>query len=94
MWAHSDATIDELDLTAPGIVPWWSEKSKNTTLGRILIHMIAETYRHSGHADIVRELIDGEAGLLANNSNLPEGDEAWWSEYRGEVEAAAMRFRE
>lgn len=93
VWAHSDATIDELDLTAPGIVPWWSEKSKNTTLGRILIHMIAETYRHSGHADIVRELIDGEAGLLTNNSNLPEGDEAWWSEYRGEVEAAAMQFR-
>jgi hypothetical protein len=55
--------------------------------------MIVETQRHLGHADIVRELIDGEVGLRANNSNLPDGDQVWWSEYRSEVEAAAMRFR-
>ena len=32
------------------------------TLHRIMAHMIAETHRHAGHADIVRELIDGAAG--------------------------------
>jgi uncharacterized damage-inducible protein DinB len=93
VWEHSDTTIDGLDLDTPGLVPWWSEKSKNTTLGRILVHMIVETQRHLGHADIVRELIDGEVGLRANNSNLPDGDKEWWSEYRSEVEATAMRFR-
>jgi uncharacterized damage-inducible protein DinB len=28
----------------------------------ILVHMIEETARHAGHADIIRELIDGETG--------------------------------
>jgi uncharacterized damage-inducible protein DinB len=93
VWEHSDATIDELNLDAPGVVPWWSEKSKNTTLGRILVHMVVETQHHLGHADIARELIDGEAGLRDNNSNLPERDQDWWAEYRSEAEAAAMRFR-
>jgi hypothetical protein len=34
-------------------------------LHRILVHMIAETHRHVGHADIVRELIDGSAACQA-----------------------------
>ena len=33
------------------------------TLHRVLVHVISETSRHAGHADIVRELIDGAAGL-------------------------------
>lgn len=28
----------------------------------MLIHMVEETARHAGHADIVRELLDGVAG--------------------------------
>ncbi|MFI8132187.1 DUF664 domain-containing protein [Streptomyces diastaticus] len=30
----------------------------------ILVHMIEETARHAGHADILRELTDGATGLL------------------------------
>ena len=74
-------------------MPWWSEQSKNTTLGRILVHMIAETQRHLGHADIVRELIDGEAGMRPTNSNLPDGDSDWWAAYRAQLEATAATFR-
>jgi hypothetical protein len=59
------------------------------TLHRILVHVIAETHRHAGHADIVRELVDGAVGLRANNSNLPEGDRAWWESYRNKLESAA-----
>jgi uncharacterized damage-inducible protein DinB len=92
VWEHSDSTIDALDLDSPGFVPWWT-KNPNTTLGRILVHMVVETQRHVGHADIVRELIDGEAGLRSNNSNLPEGDKDWWSDYRHEVDAVASTFR-
>ena len=33
--------------------------SRPHTLRRILIHMIEETARHNGHADILRELTDG-----------------------------------
>src|SRR5690606_19618651 len=31
VWAHSDATIDALDLDSPGVVPWWSPSRKNVT---------------------------------------------------------------
>jgi len=38
------------------------------TLHQILVQVIAETPRHAGHADIVRELIDGTAGLRDGNA--------------------------
>jgi hypothetical protein len=53
------------------------------------VHMIAETDRHAGQADIVRELIDGAAGLRADNGNLALGDRAWWESYRNRLEDAA-----
>ena len=53
------------------------------------MHLLAETHRHAGHADLVRELLDGAAGLRAGGRNLPEQDEAWWRDYRARLEAAA-----
>ncbi len=88
-WTHADATIDRLPLDAPGVVSWWQPASRDVTLHRVLVHVIAETHRHAGHADIVRELVDGAAGLRANNSNLPDGDRAWWESYRNRLESAA-----
>jgi Protein of unknown function (DUF664) len=89
-WAHSDATIAALALDATGHVPWWPDEHSEVTLHRILVHVIAETDRHAGHADIVRELIDGAAGLSAGNDNLPPGDQAWWENYRSQLERAAQ----
>jgi len=86
-WAHSDATIAALDLDATGTVPWW--RRREVSLQQILVHVIAETHRHAGHADLVRELIDGEAGLRADNNNLPDGDQAWWQDYRERLEQIA-----
>ncbi|TDC87772.1 DinB family protein [Actinomadura sp. 7K507] len=88
-WTHSDATIDALALDAPGRVPHWPEERSAVTLHRILVHVIAETDRHTGHADIVRELIDGSAGLRADNANMPPGDRAWWEDYRDRLERVA-----
>jgi Protein of unknown function (DUF664) len=87
VWTHSDATIEELPLDALGRVPWWPDAE--VTLHRVLVHMIAEADRHAGHADIVRELIDGEAGLRADHDNLASGDEEWWGEYHARIERAA-----
>lgn len=92
-WAHSDATVDALELDAPGRVPWWGERAE-VTLHQILVHVIAETARHAGHADIVRESIDGAAGLRAENGNLPDEDVAWWQAYRDQVQEAADRFQD
>jgi uncharacterized damage-inducible protein DinB len=88
-WAHSDATIDSLSLDAVGRVPWWPEERREVTLQRVLVHMIAETNRHAGHADIVRELIDGVVGLRAGGDNMPPGDAVWWESYRSRLERAA-----
>jgi hypothetical protein len=89
VWVHSDATIDTLALDAVGKVPWWPRERREVTLERILVHMIAETHRHAGHADIVRELIDGAVGLREGNDNMAPGDQAWWERYRNRLERAA-----
>lgn len=91
-WAHADVTIESLPLDAVGHVPWWPEERREVTLHRILIHMIAETDRHAGHADIVRELIDGAAGLRIDNDNMAPGDSAWWDEYRHRLQVVAEEF--
>ncbi len=87
-WEHADKTITELPLDAPGRVPWWGEHG-DVTLHLILIHEIAETARHAGHADIVRETIDGAAGLREGNDNMPPADKAALESYHAKVEAAA-----
>jgi chromosome condensin MukBEF complex kleisin-like MukF subunit len=78
-----------LPLDAVGHVPWWREGNRDVTLHRLLVHMVAETHRHAGHADIVRETIDGAAGLAAGNENLPGVDADWWVAYRERVAQAA-----
>ena len=88
-WAHSDATISELGLDAPGAVPWWPPDRTVVSLQQILVHVIAETHRHAGHADLVRELIDGQAGIRPDNSNLPDVDADWWPAYRAQLEKLA-----
>jgi hypothetical protein len=90
-WAHSDATIVELPLDAIGHVPWWPEDRNTVTLHHILVRMTAETHRHAGQADIVRELIDGAAGWQEGKDNLPPGDKAWWDSYRERLESAARQ---
>jgi uncharacterized damage-inducible protein DinB len=87
--AHSDATIAALDVDSPGTVPHWPDDRNAVTLHQILVHMIAETHRHAGHADIVRELVDGATGMRQDATNMPEGNQTWWSTYRDRVEQAA-----
>jgi hypothetical protein len=74
--------------------PWWAEGRRDVTLHRILVHVLGETGRHAGHADIVRELIDGSAGLRGDSADLPEQDDAWWAAYRQRLEDIARTFAE
>jgi Protein of unknown function (DUF664) len=86
-WAHSDTTIDALPLDAIGHVSWW--RRSDVTLHRVLVHMIAETHRHAGQADIVRELIDGAVGCRAPDDNMPPVDAMWWKSYRSRLARVA-----
>ncbi|GID91837.1 DinB family protein [Amorphoplanes digitatis] len=89
-WAHADATIEALPVDAPGSVRWWGDTP--VTLHHILVHMLAELNRHAGHADLVRELIDGRVGWRSPGDNVVEGDAAWWSAYRERLESTARTF--
>jgi len=90
VWAHSDATIEELPLTARGTVPWWPEERRHPTVHTLLVHAIAETTRHAGHADIIRESIDGAVGLRKGVSNMPaDAGAAAWKEHFDKLESIA-----
>jgi uncharacterized damage-inducible protein DinB len=91
VWTHADGTIAELDLDATGTVPWWPPEHATVTLHRILVHVIAETNRHTGHADLVRELIDGSTGLRPGSGSLPDADREWWTRYRDRLEDVARQ---
>jgi hypothetical protein len=86
-WEHADATIAALDIAAPGHVPWWPRP--DVKLFNVMVHVLTETNRHAGHADILREQLDGAVGTAAGNTALGELGAAFWEEHRGEVERAA-----
>ena len=85
-WAHAAVTFEENDLDAVGRVPWWGDRGE-VTLHQILVHMATETHRHAGHADIVRETIDGQIGRRPEDGNIAAGYD--WPAYVAKVEAAA-----
>ncbi|MFJ4963296.1 DinB family protein [Streptomyces sp. NPDC088729] len=86
---HADRTVEELPLDAAGRVRWWPEERRAVTLHQILVHVISDLQRHAGHADILRELVDGTVGLRAGLDNMAPGDAAWWQAYRRRLEDAA-----
>ena len=90
----SDAVIEALPLEAAGRVPWWSEDRADVTLHFVLVHVIAETARHAGHADILRELLDGTAGGRPGDANLPDRAAEQWSAYCARIEQAALDAHE
>ena len=58
-WARVDAVIatSDLDTVCAGV-----DEDDNPDLRWVLAHLLEETARHAGHADILRELIDGQTG--------------------------------
>jgi hypothetical protein len=84
---HSDATIEALPLDAVGEVPWWPQERRRVTLHQILVHMGSETAQHLGHAEILRELIDGSTG---GDANVTRRSAQEWRDHRDRVEAAAV----
>ena len=89
-WAHADESVRTLGLDAPATVPWWPEERRETTLGCLTVHMLAEIAHHAGHADILREEIDGRGGRDRDEV----GDAEWWEAYVARVQAAADAHRD
>jgi uncharacterized damage-inducible protein DinB len=53
------ATLPDLDLSHPLPTAPWFEVGARWSVRRVLLHIIAETAQHAGHADIIREALDG-----------------------------------
>ena len=85
---HADATSAALTLDSPGRVPWWPPEREQVTLHQIMVHVSVEMARHAGHADILRELIDGTAGN--KDGNLPDQSAEEWAAYRERLEETAL----
>jgi Protein of unknown function (DUF664) len=86
VWAHSDTTIEALDLDSQGYVPWWNEP---VPLFNIMIHCLSDTTRHAGHADILREGLDGAVGENTGSQPRYGQDPAFWEARRTSIERAA-----
>ena len=70
-------------------------KGDPISLRQAIVSMIGETARHAGHADIIRELIDGSASCHPGQpeSGLPRvGEQGWWQDYVARVEQVAASF--
>ena len=73
--AETEALVASLDLAHPVPVPdapWFPEGVDAWSLRWVLIHLVEEIARHAGHADIIRETIDG-----ATMFELMAGREGW-----------------
>ncbi|MFC7623615.1 DinB family protein [Microlunatus sp. GCM10028923] len=88
-WTRSDAAIAELTWDAVGHVPWWPDGDDTISLHHAVVRVLADTQRHAGHADILRESIDGAVGMNEDNASLPSQDPAWWLDRRTRIEEAA-----
>ena len=86
---RADETIAALALDAPGYVSWWSPERGHVTLQQVLVHLVAEVARHAGHADILRETIDGAAGRRPGDPSLAARTDEEWAAWRDRLEAAA-----
>ena len=87
VWEHSDETINALDIDAVGHVPWWPRP--HVKLFNILVHLLVETSRHAGHADILREHLDGRTGTAAEYADPIEHDATTLADHCAKIERAA-----
>jgi uncharacterized damage-inducible protein DinB len=85
---HADATVEALPVDTPGHVPWWPQP--DVKLFNVMVHVLTETARHAGHADILREGLDGAVGVIPGPlTPLDEETRTAREAHRAQVEAAA-----
>jgi uncharacterized protein DUF664 len=57
------AQLPDLDTTQPLPPAPWLEPGARWSARQVLLHVIAETAQHAGHADIIRECLDGAKSM-------------------------------
>ena len=87
VWSHTDETIEALDLDTVGHVPWWQE---TVPLFNVMVHCLSDTTRHAGHADILREGLDGAVGVDRDSAQGQGHDGTFWEARRATLERIAL----
>ena len=59
-------------------------------LFNVLVHVLTETSRHAGHADILREQLADAAAVDSGALGLHGRDREFWERHFAEVEQAAL----
>ncbi|MDT7712983.1 MAG: hypothetical protein QOG46_1677 [Pseudonocardiales bacterium] len=57
------AELPDLDISHPLPEAPWFEPGARWSVRRVLLHIVAETAQHAGHADIIRESLDGARSM-------------------------------
>jgi hypothetical protein len=76
--SETDRIVRSLDMSSPvpvpPDVPWFPKDVDAWSVRWVVLHLIEETARHAGHADIVREAVDGATAfpLMAAAEGWPE----------------------
>ncbi|MGW6919117.1 DinB family protein [Kitasatospora sp. NPDC054939] len=72
------AALPDLDVSHPLPAAPWFEGDVRWSARRVLLHIVAETAQHAGHADIIRESLDG---AVAFELVAKERGEEWGEEW-------------
>ena len=67
-------------------MPWWPQP--DVKLFNMMVHVLQDTTRHAGHADILREQLDGRTGVMAEYEEPI--DTAARATHRATIERAAL----
>ena len=89
VWRSSDASIAAVPFDAEATVSWWEEDRRHPTFGSLVVRVVAETAQHAGHAEILREGLDGRGG----RDHDAVGGEDVWRRYVASIQRAAEPFR-
>lgn len=89
-WESSDASIQALPLDTEAYVDRWREGHGRPSFSSVVTRVVAETAQHAGHAEILREGLDGQGGRDHDSF----GDGAAWTVHVGRIHEAADTFRD
>ncbi|MEO9330207.1 DinB family protein [Gordonia aurantiaca] len=71
------ASLDELipQPTAP-----WQPEREWVSIRTMILHLLRETSHHCGHADIIREALDGQTTMAAISEGRAWAEDEWWEQ--------------
>jgi Protein of unknown function (DUF664) len=61
--APASSTVPGLNVAHPLPEAPWDEPGERWSARRVLLHIMTETAQHAGHADIIRESLDGAKSM-------------------------------